>query len=262
MFRRPFAIVLTVCLVAIPSATRSQSRTTAGKTYDEILDTYVRGGLVYYRALKLERTRFDAYVGTLAVASIDAAPRDERLAFWLNAYNAIVLQTVIDHYPIVQRTSQYPPHSIRQIPGAFERITHRLAGRTLTLDQIEQTVLSGFGDPRAYLALGRGSLGGGRLRSESFAAARLDAQLKEVADECVTRSECVQLDRDAKKLTVSAIFSWREKDFVAAYGDKAPAVFATRSPVERAVIAFIQPRLLTTERDFVSQNEFQLTFRP
>src|SRR5947209_4073028 len=242
MFRRPIAIVLTVCLVAIPSATRSQSRTTAGKTYDEILDTYVRDGLVYYRALKLERTRFDAYVGTLAVASIDAAPRDERLAFWLNAYNAIVLQTVIDHYPIAQRTPQYPPHSIRQIPGAFERITHRLAGRTLTLDQIEQTVLSGFGDPRAYLALGRGSLGGGRLRSEAFAPARLEAQLKEVADECITRSEWVQLDREAKKLTVSAIFSWREKDFVAAYGDKAPAVFATRSPVARAVIAFIQPK--------------------
>src|SRR5438552_11373482 len=197
MFRRPFAIVLTVSFLAIPSATRSQSRTTAGKTYDEILDTYVRDGLVYYRALKLERTRFDAYVGTLAAASIDSAPRDERLAFWLNAYNAIVLQTVIDHYPIVQRTSQYPPHSIRQIPGAFERITHRLAGRTVTLDQIEQTVLSGFGDPRAYLAPGRGSLGGGRLRSEAFGPGRLAAQLKEVADEWVTRSESVQLDREA-----------------------------------------------------------------
>src|SRR5947207_11016362 len=120
MLRRPFAIVLTVSLLAIPSATRSQPRT-AGKTYDEILDTYVRDGLVYYRALKLERAKFDAYVATLAGVSIESAPRDEQLAFWLNAYNAIVLQTVIDHYPIAQRSSQYPAHSIRQIPGAFER---------------------------------------------------------------------------------------------------------------------------------------------
>ena len=71
----------------------------------------------------------------------------------------------------------YPAKSIRQIPGAFERLTHRVAGRTLTLDQIEQTVLSGFGDPRVYLALGRGTEGGGRLRSEVFTDEKLEAQL-------------------------------------------------------------------------------------
>ena len=245
-----------------PSLLRGQPRAAAGKTYDEILDTYVRDGLVYYRALKLERAKFDAYVGTLAGASIESAPRDEQLAFWLNAYNAIVLQTVIDHYPIAQRTSQYPPHSVRQVPGAFERLPHRVAGRTLTLDQIEQTVLPRFQDPRVYLALGRGSLGGGRLRSEAFAPGRLESQLKEVSEECLTRSECVHLDRDANKLTVSAIFSWREKDFVAAYADKAPEEYAARSPVERAVLAFIQPKLLTTERDFLARNQFQLAYRP
>jgi hypothetical protein len=237
-------------------------QTHSGKSYDEILDTYVRDGLVYYRALKAERGKIDAYVGTLGSASIESAPREEQVAFWVNAYNAIVLQTVVDHYPIAQRTSQYPPRSIRQIPGAFERITHRVAGRTLTLDQIEQTVLPQYRDPRVYLALGRGSIGGGRLRSEAFAGPRLDAQLKEVSDECLTRSECVQLDRVANKLSVSSIFSWREKDFVAAYADKAPEPYATRSPIERAVLAFIQPKLLQTEKDFLAQNQFQMAYKP
>jgi len=248
-------------LAAAPPAAVGQTHG-SGKTYDEILDTYVRDGLVYYRALKAERSKVDAYVGTLAGASIQSAPRDEQVAFWLNAYNAIVLQTVVDHYPIAQRTSQYPPRSIRQIPGAFERITHRVAGRTLTLDQIEQTVLPQFRDPRVYLALGRGAIAGGRLRSEAFAGQRLDGQLKEVSEECLTRSECVQLDRAANKLSVSSIFSWREKDFAAAYADKAPEPFATRSPIERAVIAFIQPKLLQTERDFLAQNQFQVAFQP
>jgi hypothetical protein len=234
----------------------------SAKSYDEILDIYVRDGLVYYRALKSDRAKLDAYVGGLAGASIEPAPRDEQMAFWLNAYNAIVLQTVVDHYPIAQHTSQYPARSIRQIPGAFERLPHRVAGRTVTLDQIEQTVLSGFHDPRAYLALGRGAMGGGRLRSEAYSAGRLEAQLKEVSDECLTRSECVHLDRDANKLAVSAIFSWREKDFVAAYADKAPAVFSNRSPIERAVVAFIQPKLLQTEQDVLAANQFQMTYRP
>src|SRR5581483_5834595 len=249
--------IVAVLLVARSPAPVAQPR--PGKTYDEILDTYVRDGLVYYRALKSERAKFDAYIGTLASVSVESMPRDEQVAFWLNAYNAVVLQTVIDHYPIGQRTPQYPPHSIRQIPGAFERLPHHIAGRTVTLDQIEQTVLPPFHDPRLFLALGRGSIGGGRLRSEAFSAGRLEAQLKEVSDECVTRSQCVQVDRDANKLTVSAIFSWREKDFVAAYGDKARDVFSSRAPVEGAVLAFIEPKLLTTEREFLEKNQFQMT---
>ena len=52
-----------------------------------------------------------------------------------------------------------------------------MAGRTLTLDQIEQTILPTFADPRLFFALGRGAVGGGRLRSEAFTAAALERQL-------------------------------------------------------------------------------------
>src|SRR5437868_4138657 len=83
--------------------------------------------------------------------------------------------------------------------------------RALTLDQIEQTVLPEFKDPRIYFALGRGSVGGGRLKSEAFAAATLESQLASVAAECATRGHCIQVDRTADKLLVSPIFSWREK---------------------------------------------------
>ena len=88
-----------------------------GKTYDELLDLNVRDGLVYYRVLRAERGRLDAFVASLANVSIESAPRDAQIAFWLNAYNALVLKTVVDHYPIPQRTSEYPKGSIRQIRG-------------------------------------------------------------------------------------------------------------------------------------------------
>src|SRR5439155_1221532 len=261
--RLAISIALAMVCAAAPSiAQQNPAGAARRKTFDEFLDLYVRDGYVYYRALRSERSRFDMYVNSLGDVEVGSLPRDDQLAFWLNAYNALVLRTVIDHYPIQGRSPDYPAHSIRQIPGAFERIPHRVAGRTLTLDQIEQTVLPRFHDPRVYLALGRGSVDGGRLRSEALAPGQLETQLKEVSDECLTRSECVHLDREANTLTVSAIFSWREKDFVAAYADKAPDNFATRSPIERAVLAFIQPKLLTTERDFLAQNQFQLAYRP
>ena len=72
-----------------------------------------------------------------------------------------------------------------------------MAGSTLTLDQIEQTILPAFNDPRLFFALGRGALGSGRLRSEAFAAAALEQQLADVATECISRAQCLQVDRDA-----------------------------------------------------------------
>ena len=258
---RSYAVVFACVIVAAPVAQES-SEAARSKTFDQLLDLYVRNGDVYYRAIKSERAKLDGYVSQIAAASVEKAPREEQIAFWLNAYNAFVLRTVADHYPIQGRSTEFPARSIRQIPGAFERLPHRVAGRTLTLDQIEQTILSGFHDPRVYFALGRGAAGSGRLRSEAFTAARLEEQLADVAAECVTRAQCVSIDRESGKIGASSIFSWREKDFAAAYGDKAPAAFATRSPIERAVVAFVMPKLLATEKEFIVKNTFQVTYTP
>ena len=255
-------VVLALALATVAPGAQESTVDARRRNLDQVLDLYVRDGYVYYRALRQDRRLLDAYLNGLATASIDSASRDEQLAFWLNAYNALILRTVIDHAPIAQRSREYPPGSIRQIPGAFERLTHRVAGRTVTLDQIEQTILPTFNDPRAYFALGRGSVGGGRLRSEAFTAAGLERQLAEVANECVTRAQCVAIDRGQNKVMVSSIFSWREKEFSAAYGDKASPAFSSRSPIERAVLAFVEPRLLTTERDFLATNQFRVEFAP
>ena len=253
------ALVLALGLVVSPAAQESNGAARA-RTLDSLLDLYVRNGEVYYRAIKSERARLDSYIAQLANASVDKEPRDEQLAFWLNAYDALVLRTIADHYPIVGKSGDYPAKSIRQIPGAFERLTHRVAGRTLTLDQIEQTILSGFHDPRVYFAIGRGAVGSGRLRSEAFTAARLEEQLADVAAECVTRAQCVAIDRGTGRIAISPIFSWREKEFAAAYADKAPAAFSARSPIERAAIAFVMPQLLATEKEFLVKNVFQVTY--
>src|SRR5262249_35485476 len=147
-FRIAALLIGAVCFVAAPRAQDGPAQGAARSSYDTILDLYVRDGFVYYRALKLERGKFDGFLTSLANASIESASREERIAFWLNAYNAFVLRTIIDSYPIAQRSKDYPPHSIRQIPGAFERLPHRAAGRTVTLDQIESTILPPFHDPR------------------------------------------------------------------------------------------------------------------
>jgi hypothetical protein len=83
-----------------------------------------------------------------------------------------------------------------------------------------------------------------------------------VADECASRPSCIHLDQAANKVSISPVFSWREKAFDAHYSGSAPAVFADRSPIERAALAFAWRKLLRSERDFLEKNTFQITFQP
>ena len=234
------------------------------RPFDELLDLYVRDGFVYYNALRSDRGRLDRYLAALngpVAAEHAKGSLPQQRALWINAYNALVLRTVIDHFPIRGKAAAYPSVSIRQIPGAFDKQTHRVAGRTVTLDGIEREILPPLGDARIFLALGRGSVGGGRLRSEAFDAARIDDQLNAVAAESVRRKEIVRLDPAGNELSVSPIFSWREAAFIASLADKAADMFKERSPLERAILALIEPHVTGSEAEFLDKNAFRMTFQ-
>lgn len=260
--------ILLIALAASSIAAQQPSPTPADvdalhRPYDEILDLYVRDGLVYYFALRQERAKFDRYVqslGEVAPATLSGWAPDRQLAYWINAYNAFVLRTVIDGYPIRGTSPEYPPNSIRQIPGAFERRQFRAAGRMLTLDAIEKDVIGQFNDARALLALGRGAVGGPRLKSEAFTAPRLDAQLQTMTSELVANRDLVFVDVSNERLSVNPLFSWREPIFTRSLADRAPAVYASRSPLERSVLALIDPLLVPNESAFLRKNTFRMAF--
>src|SRR5215469_12237553 len=66
------------------------------RPFDQILDQNVRDGMVYYRALLSGRGALDRYVASLNVpaATYDGWPKPQQMAFWVDAYNAFVLETV------------------------------------------------------------------------------------------------------------------------------------------------------------------------
>jgi Protein of unknown function, DUF547 len=265
---RTLVTCIAVCLLSAGLAGRTQEFTPAPgseplhRPLDQILDVYVRDGLVYYRALKSERSRLDRYVASLNVpaATYNGWSQPQKMAFWVDAYNAFVLTAVIDHYPIHGRSASFPASSVRQIPGAFDQTAWRAAGRSVTLDSIEKTILPEFKEPRLFLALGRGAVGSGRLRSEAYTGERLEKQLTDIQQEFVSDRQMLRVDRLTNQVTVTPILSWREQEFTAAYDkDKDPA-FAQRSPIERALIAFIKPNLLPLEREFIGKNEFKVAF--
>lgn len=232
---------------------------------DALLDVHVRDGLVYYRALQQDRARLNRYTASLNAPSVASAlakwDRDRQKAFWINAYNAFVLQTVVGHYPIRGRAPAYPADSIRQIPGAFEKTPHMAAGKSVTLDQIENLILTGFGDPRVFLALGRGAVGSARLRSEAFGAKMVERQLEDAKAQFATSPRHAKVDALAAKVSISPIVSWRAPSFIEKYaGDSFD--LPKRETIERAVIGFLRPHLLAAEEEFIRKNSFQLTYEP
>jgi hypothetical protein len=262
-------VALAMCSGIASIGAQSPSPSAAGvdafhKPLDQLLDLNVRDGLVYYRALQSGRGSLDRYVASLNVstATYQSWSREAKMAFWVNAYNAFVLQTVISRYPIRGSSSAYPTSSIRQIPGAFDQAKHRAAGRSVTLDDIEKNILPGFKEPRLALALGRGAVGSGRLRSEAYTAARLPSQLDAIQAEFVTEQQMLRVDRSAGLISTTPILSWNEPVFVEVYGKDTGGKYSARSPIERALIAFIVPHLLPLEKEFVEQNEFKVTFHP
>ena len=251
-------LALILHVAAVPAAVKHDIH----DPFDKLLDTYVREGYVYYRAVQIERKSLDAYVKALDVpaATVSAWPKNQQLAFWINAYNALVLQTVIDKYPIKGTAAEFPTNSIKQIPGAFQTKVHRVAGQSLTLDGVEKVVIE-FGDARALLALGRGAIGSGRLKSEAYRAATLDAQLEKSVKEFVARVACLKVDTSANVLLVSPLFGWRQEAFIASFAASGQQ-YTGRSPLEQAIAGMAAPKLYPNERDFLALNTYQLQYGP
>ncbi|MCZ7681820.1 MAG: DUF547 domain-containing protein [Sandaracinaceae bacterium] len=103
-------------------------------------------------------------VGEADVASLS---RDARLAFYLDAYNALVVKAVIDRWPI---------EGVMRVPGFFDRARYRVAGRDLTLNELENDVIRGFAEPRVHFALNCASASCPRLGRTPYPASRTFAR--------------------------------------------------------------------------------------
>ena len=183
---------------------------------DRLLRLYVRDGDVRYDCLAENGASLDGYLARIAEADLTTASREERFAYWINAYNAFTLRLILDYYPDLE--------GIRDIPRGKRWKDRRwlAGGRRLSLDQIEHEILRpGFGDPRLHFAIVCASVSCPALRSEAYVAETLDRQLEEQTREFLRdelRGVAVLRSNggSASGLAISALFDWFEQDFTSA----------------------------------------------
>ena len=154
-------------------------------------------------------------VTSIATADLAALrSREQQIAFWVNAYNILAIDLVAAHYPIA---------SIRDIGSLFRPVWKRpagtVAGRTMTLDEIEHGIIRPFGDPRTHAVVVCASTSCPALPREPLTADRLDAQLDAAMRSWMADpGKGLAIDRAANMVRVSKIFDWFEKDFAKAGG--------------------------------------------
>jgi hypothetical protein len=230
----------TALLAASPA--RAQAPLFDHSAWDAVLAAHVSARGVDYAGLQANRATLDEYVrglGTVDATTFDAWPRAEQVAYLINAYNALVLASVIDKYPIRRSLRPAalvrPANSIWQIAGFFDGIRHRAAGRELTLDDIEHRWLRDvLAEPRVHFALVCAARSCPPLREAAFVAARLDEQLDDQARRFFRDPGANQFDRGGGRVRLSSILKWFGEDFERF----APAAGFTGSAAERGALAF------------------------
>ncbi|MDA1299150.1 MAG: DUF547 domain-containing protein [Proteobacteria bacterium] len=198
----------------VPSADARHQDVFSHEQWGKVLHAYVdeRGDVDYHR-LATDRAGLDQYLSQVSVAGPDITPErfpttDHQLAYYINAYNALVFEGVLDWGPDIDSVwrgliSGFRFFSLRKVS---------VDGRTMTLKSLEDDVIRArFRDPRIHAAINCASISCPRLRREPYGGDQLQVQLNAAMAEFVNSPDHVR--RQGSTLLVSQIFKWFESDF-------------------------------------------------
>ncbi|QDT69824.1 hypothetical protein MalM25_27660 [Planctomycetes bacterium MalM25] len=201
--------------VATPAAQRVALDAIDHTAWDALLKRHVNDrGLVDYRAWKASgesASQLDAYLATLSTADLDAdSSPDAKLAYWINAYNAVTVKGILREYPTSSIKNHVPWISGYHI---WKNLKLRVDGEAYSLDHMEHETLRKLGEPRIHFAIVCASIGCPRLLNEAYVANRLDAQLDTNAHDFFAQSQNFQIDSGNKIVRFSSILKWFGEDF-------------------------------------------------
>lgn len=198
--------------------------------FDKLLQANVRDGQVNYAGLD-GSPEFAAYLQTLRTT--DPATLTEpaaKMAFYLNAYNALVVDSIVTgrqqgRYRGVGELASTEGLSLKRF---FKETQHRLAGRDMTLDQIETLIRETFHDPRVHAAVNCASRSCPPLQSHAWPVngGALDRRLDEAVRQFISNPLRNTIDPAGRRLALSQIFKWYAADFGA--GESALRAYLAR----------------------------------
>ena len=262
------AIIVAAMLVGAAAGARASNGPCASlPVWSGILSDVVRDGLVDYAALADEPGRPRIRALRQEIAACDASALEgvgerDREAYWINAYNALTVIAVVEHYPIRAggwRAWRYPRNSIRQIDGVWTALTFDAGGAPRTLDEIEHRILrKQFADPLVHVGLNCASKSCPPLRGEPYEGSRLRQQLlDQLRIYAADPVHGMRIDREGHTLWLSRIFDWFGEDF-ASHALPRHRVAAALSDSLRGVLALLIEVVDPKDRQWLLKADYEV----
>lgn len=220
LVHRPLLGIRTLVAADDAAAARATAVRAPADDLDAVLARFVDAeGRVDYAALVKQRAPLDRVVAALAAIGPKSTPRRyrtraQKLAYYINAYNALVLFGVVRNWPITSVRDVHGPIEPRAGFGFFWALRFRLDGETVNLHSLENDVIRQFGDARIHAAINCASVSCPRLAGSTYRATTLQTQLDAAAQRfAALASRHVRIDSTRRRIGISAIFAWYANDF-------------------------------------------------
>lgn len=218
------AALLVLIAVVVPAGALRAQALPSNDDFNSVLEAVVQQPLVDYAGLTERSDQLDAYLAQMAATdptAVASASREERLAFWINAYNACMLRLVADHYPIQKSGGLFsriknsvagrPANSVWQISDVFSTKHCRIAGEDRSQDDIEHSIIRPMGEPRIHFAVNCAAISCPVLWPEAYEADRLDEQLDRAVMRLVQTPEHFTVE--GSTIRMNKVLDWFKDDF-------------------------------------------------
>ena len=191
-------------LVLISGKGFSQHLNTFFSKADAFFKEHVANGKVAYSNIHSNQESLNTVLKIAETISVSKSDALNYQAFWINAYNLSVIKGIIDHYPT---------NSPLDNKGFFDKTTYNLAGKQITLNDIEHKLLRAqFNDARFHFVLVCGAVGCPPLINKAYLPNTLDAQLENQTKLAINGSFLI-VNEKKKRVEASQIMEWYKGDF-------------------------------------------------
>ncbi|TYA53110.1 DUF547 domain-containing protein [Formosa maritima] len=173
-------------------------------SWNEFLQKHVNnsGDVNYKSIIKNQRLLLNSLNDFSKNQPNNSWSKEEKLAYWINAYNAFTIKLIIDKYPI---------KSIKDIKKPWEEKFIPIEKQLMSLNEIEHNILRKLDEPRIHFAIVCASKSCPKLLNEAYTPSKLDHQLTIATEEFLSDNTKNNVSEDNIKL--SKIFKWFSEDF-------------------------------------------------
>lgn len=203
MDRQPFTFKAIFFALLLMSASTVKSQSFFDQA-DNFFQTFVQSGLVNYDSIAKNPATLNSLSRQIATFQLAGTTPPEQKAFYLNAYNILVIKLIVDNYP-----TEGP----MAIPGFFDSKKLTVANREVTLDELEKEILfAAFPDPRLHFVLVCAAVGCPPIANYAYLPEVLEAQIEQKTSDVLNTHWYVRVHKD--KTYISQVFDWYREDFV------------------------------------------------